>query len=92
MSELALDLYNALSEIVKLRARIAELEAEPRWISVRERLPEINTRVLAITPEGYMEVDYKYSGTSVYCGLAEFYSLDNVTHWMPLPEPPKERE
>jgi len=28
MSELALDLYNALSEIVKLRARIAELEAE----------------------------------------------------------------
>jgi DnaJ-class molecular chaperone len=28
MSELALDLYNALSEIGKLRKRIAELEAE----------------------------------------------------------------
>ncbi len=34
MNPLALDLYNALSEIVKLRARITELEAEIERLTV----------------------------------------------------------
>lgn len=42
MSELALDLFNAISEIVKLRKRIAGLEEAQRWIPVGERLPEVN--------------------------------------------------
>lgn len=44
MSELALDLFNAISEIVKLRKRIAKLEEKleekQRWIPVSERLPD----------------------------------------------------
>ena len=72
--------------------RIAELEAAQRWIPVGERLPKPYTRVLACIKSGYMEVDYTYSEPIVHVGLADFYSLDNVTHWMPLPQPPEVKE
>ena len=94
------DLKNALEEILtyfsgiverasKSESRIAELEAERRWIPVSERLPEAETRVLAATPTGYMEVDWRFSEPIIDCGFANFFSLDNVTHWMPLPLPPE---
>ena len=72
-----------------LNKRIAELEAERRWIPVGERLPEPYTRVLACIKSGYMEVDYMYSEPIVDVGIADFNSLDNVTHWMPLPPSPE---
>ena len=75
-----------------LRTRIAELEAAQRWIPVSERLPKPYTRVLACIESGYMEVDYMYSEPIVHVGLADFNSLDNVTHWMPLPELPEVQE
>lgn len=77
-------------ELLILQQRIAELEAAQRWIPVGERLPEAETRVLAATPTGYMEVDWRFSEPIIDCGFANFFSLDNVTHWMPLPEPPEE--
>ena len=73
----------------KAEARIAELEAAQRWIPVSERLPEPYTRVLACIKSGYMEVDYMYSEPIVDVGIADFNSLDNVTHWMPLPPSPE---
>ena len=76
----------------ELLDRIAELEAAQRWIPVSERLPEPYTRVLACIKSGYMEVDYMYSEPIVDVGIADFNSLDNVTHWMPLPTPPEVRE
>ena len=70
----------------------SKLEAAQRWIPVSERLPEPYTRVLACIKSGYMEVDYMYSEPIVDVGIADFNSLDNVTHWMPLPEPPEVQE
>jgi hypothetical protein len=75
--------------VAELKSRIAELEEKQRWIPVSERLPEPYTRVLACIKSGYMEVDYMYSEPIVDVGIADFNSLDNVTHWMPLPEPPE---
>ena len=75
-----------------LRARITELEKVRRWIPVSERLPEAYTRVLACSESGYMEVDYRIHFCRVDVGIAEFYSLDNVTHWMPLPPNPEVQE
>ena len=75
-----------------LTARIAELEAAQRWIPISERLPEPYTRVLACIKSGYMEVDYMYSEPIVDVGSADFNSLDNVSHWMPLPQPPEVQE
>ena len=66
-----------------------------RWIPVTERLPG-TARVLItdgdIVMRGYRRPDgvWKYG-----VGLDEVWeklSLRPVTHWMPLPEPPKEGE
>lgn len=72
---------------------------QDRWISVKERLPEIpDTRsisedVLWLTRYGEMEVsclERLRSEFRVDWGEAGSLKLDQFTHWMPLPEPPKE--
>lgn len=52
----------------------------PHWIPVTERLPEVGV-VLAFNSEGFFRV-YEAEGLSRY-------PPGNVTHWMPLPEPPE---
>ena len=79
-------------ELLILQQRIAELEEAQRWIPVGESLPEPYTRVLACIKGGYMEVDYMYSEPIVDVGVADFNSLDNVTHWMPLPSVPESED
>ena len=86
------DYKRLLLENRNLKERIAELEEAQRWIPVSGRLPEPYTHVLAAAPTGYMEVDWRFSEPIIDCGLANFYSLDNVTHWMPLPQPPEVKE
>lgn len=67
-----------MDEIAHLRSK------QPKWISVKDRLPNIAQPVLA------------YSGEELGIGFAYLYSdgkwygdCGDVTHWMPLPEPPK---
>ena len=72
----------------------ADVVERPRWIPITERLPKYGDWVLGIGKrKGYYVCEYR--------GLSHFYSGDepwfsskgravNVTHWMPLPEPPKE--
>ena len=62
------------------------------WIKTSEKLPE-----------QYQQVIYYFRHTGVSCGKYErtsdgdiFHSLngflcDDVTHWMPLPEPPENK-
>lgn len=60
------------------------------WVSVKERLPEKGKSVLVMLQEGACLV-----ARIEPWGWAKGYSaadiLDDVTHWMPLPGPPKER-
>ena len=60
----------------------------PKWISVEERLPEEETSVL-ICGWGYVDIGWIIDGgwRSEYIND---YSADEITHWMPLPEPPDE--
>lgn len=72
-----------------------------RWIPVEERLPEENVTVLAFNADPHAEkyVLARYR-TVVYlgcywCQFDQEYnswcaSCWKVTHWMPLPQPPKE--
>ena len=56
------------------------------WISVKERLPDNGEKVLTVDNEGCMIVAswYKLGGWFLPVCRA-----NPVTHWMPLPDPPK---
>lgn len=71
-------------------AALSEQREDKRmdWISVRDRLPEDQVEVLVATrskngvrniDKGYLAIDH-----FIHRGRAE------VTHWLPMPEPPKE--
>ena len=79
-------------EIEKLRGQV------PHWIPVEERLPEYGVRVLAT--DMYEEDDCTGIWTREEypddpdgcCWIDErgwWHALDEVTHWIPLPEPPE---
>lgn len=60
-------------------------QMDGRWISVTDRLPQRGQEVIAY--------DGGVLKPKVYACLfwdKEFDSWARVTHWMPLPEPPKE--
>lgn len=76
-------------------AIIQQLEAKvPRWISTEERLPEPLTDVVVIVRHGdgwqytigyVLNEEWHRTG-----GSRHFYYGGKITHWIPLPEPPKE--
>lgn len=70
--------------------------AQPKWISVNERLPEAyddgSVDAVLVTDGSFIHMAYFSGGKWHFCESGEmkekmFYS---VTHWMLLPEPPKE--
>lgn len=75
-------------------ALIERLEAaQPRWISVEERLPEPFVSVLVHMPEEnpYLTVREGYiSSDGVWVAGYFKREPDEVTHWAEMPEPPKE--
>lgn len=55
--------------------------AKPQWISVKDSEPSDETWVLGT------------NGRDIECVFKHFtdcYSMTTITHWMPLPEAPKE--
>ena len=56
------------------------------WISVKERQPEVHQKVLVCYESGRVEIDFRLS----WGGYVLESQQGKVTHWMPLPEPPKE--
>lgn len=77
------------NHIGELTEKVAQFEAtHPKWISVNDMLPEKDGKYIVCTAKG-----------SVYCtrfkayGKSGSFQTDintHITHWMPLPEPPKE--
>ena len=77
-------------------ANIALYGALPKWIPVTERLPENWTSVIVHRKDGGIFI-WEYFNTSPTdeCWIDDsmnVYSFYDVTHWMPLPEPPEEGE
>ena len=66
---------------------ISNLETTTKWIPVTERLPEPETEVLTYRESG-IQVEFWWKN---YWDNDEFTSCP-VTHWMPLPEPPRDGE
>lgn len=72
-----------------LRNRIAELEAERRWIPVSERMPDDWESVLTIDiSKSTQDVVSAFYNPETSLWSTPFSSDLWVTHWMPLPEPP----
>ena len=57
------------------------------WISVEDRLPDENTRVLVFIPY----TDTKIDTDRILNGKWVRW-IDKITHWQPLPEPPEEEQ
>ena len=70
------------------------IEFQPKWIPVTERLPEIHTMVLVMDKAHDMAVgslEKLWDGEVWVCPFDDVEDEQClVTHWMPLPEPPKE--
>ena len=96
----AADAIEELQGRAKVLEKVADkwCEAMPKWIPVTERLPENQGQFL--TRYGYGDASIE-TGQFFYGVLYYFYADAEphwqhesagveVTHWMPLPEPPKE--
>jgi hypothetical protein len=85
--------YEAIRE---LRSRISELESQARWIPVSERLPGSFDDSCAVLINGKRVSCGGYSPRDgAWGGGWSVHALGGgnvVTHWMPLPEPPKEQK
>ena len=64
--------------------------SKPRWIPVTERLPDAGKRVLCYCRANIYEVMKMRTGGDWVYDTNHVYMHSFVTHWMPLPEPPKE--
>ena len=85
----------AYEKAARLIDSLPTIEAEPvnGWISVKDRLPPYGERVLVINEAYGAEHRYtKYNiGVTVRSPHLDFtFWGHKVTHWQPLPKPPKE--
>ena len=60
-----------------------------KWIPVTERLPNYNTFVIVFAEGIVGEAVLDDANYWYWAGTDEYASKIKVTHWMPLPEPPK---
>lgn len=84
--ELEALLYSAPT-IIKDKTSVTQIYPYTRWIPVTERLPERYQNVLTVRADRKIRFDAIGSLDAWY---EEVWHTGNpVTHWMPLPEPPK---
>ena len=60
------------------------------WISVKEKLPEKDTKVLYASVYGNIYMGHLETGTGNEFFWTHYYFIEDfkITHWMPLPKPP----
>lgn len=80
----------------RLLENVAKYEEEhaPKfgeWISVKDELPPRKEKVLVCDKDGSLGIDWQ-AETSRFVGRWFIHSNKSISHWMPLPEPPKESE
>lgn len=59
-----------------------------RWIPCSERMPEVETRVL-LAHENRDIMIGELCDIKIFDTDNGFVKLEDITHWMPLPEPPE---
>lgn len=69
-------------------ADVIEELSKPKWIPVTERLPELNVPCLVYNKSQPTMVGWRIDDKRFR--IPGSYLPDHPTHWMPLPQPPKE--
>jgi hypothetical protein len=76
-----------LHEAVK---KIQPSVREDNWISVKDRMPEPNVLVMVFLKYGTgHDIALSFS-TTRFPDIFDHFLTDRITHWQPLPEPPKQ--
>ena len=85
-------MLNAIDDIGEVPS--ADIQPAPQWISIKERLPEIWKSVLIYYPKwdgDEIQVAKLEADGMMFDICGEFnIGIGAVTHWMPLPERPKD--
>lgn len=88
--------YATAQTICQVVAEMPSADVQPvnQWISVKERLPEIEKSVLIYYPkwDGDEIQVAKLEGDGMMFDICGEFNIGTgvITHWMPLPEPPKD--
>lgn len=70
-----------------------DFESINKWISVKEKFPKIGKKVLAYRPGMYYTVIQTiYHGNEDWENGYDISGNMAITHWMPIPEPPKKND
>ena len=78
-------LNTARTTLLMAKAFLSEHFAEPKWTPVTEQLPERGQEVIAFSG-GYL----KPTVFATQFWSPDYISWKGVTHWKPMPDPPKE--
>lgn len=79
-----------VEDVLEAAADLLEQDAKKTsWISVKDRVPEKSMLVLGVVHGHVGELAY-INDRNVFKRRER--PIEGVTHWMPLPEPPKEDE
>lgn len=100
-TQTGVDVINTIDKITDFIESLPSADVQPvnQWISCKDKMPEDNTLVLFVyvSKNGVKSVHYGYHQTLKGLGSSWAkpsgglqYCDDDVTHWMPLPEPPKD--
>ena len=76
-------------------ARDALLEDMPKWISVKDELPPRERNILAVNGHGRIKILAfwkKEEKRWTWIEDSRFTHWNDITHWMPLPEPPDDEQ
>lgn len=83
---------NAISIINQLAEEYKVSEMPTGWISVSERLPKEDERILCLHSDGFIDCGVLV-GETWCCDMDEYSVIrDDIHAWMPLPAPFKEGE
>ena len=82
-----------ISEGISMLKKALGEEEQPKendgWISVKDRLPKIGKDYLVTDGHARMVSAFRVEKQAWDFWSLKFWSSDHVTHWMPLPNPPK---
>lgn len=100
LAEAADRIANQSTHVAVLQQEIEKLRGQvPRWIPVKERLPELQSWGASTLVLGIVQNESGYPPPNpcfcVYLGNQKWRirgRMATITHWMPLPEPPEEVE